>query len=901
MVKIPTYNSRLTPQPTFTKPVAPKGIAENIKSVAEYANAIADERAEIKAYEKGFKQQKENVNNFVANFDDASISGVAFSKGARAAFVSNFKTDAENKLNDFAIKHQYQPDKYKEKFEAYKEKSLANVPAVLLPDVSSWLDGIGSRINRSVIANTNAFNEKQNFVNLSERFELVLPQLSNSIINEGYDTNTAIDLFAELLSNVTTMEEENADPIKISKFKLKMKDEVINSSIINAFNKADDKKQFIADVQKGNISELLTDIKSNFDTSGLKFNENLSSIDATNIGSKLNTILKYDISNSKIERQSYNDDFNLWYNTSLSGLQAGETPSIDVAKSLYFDELKIADFEEKIEIIDTIAPDINTSRYGTLSESQNLFENATNQLTILQNEPASPQRNKDLAILTAKVEGLKKQVDFKQNAINEGDPFKILQSMGFTYSFDNENDIAKAHELVMANVGISAERMLVMPKANLESIKEEFESADNQTNALAIVGRLKGQFGKYTDAFLNDVDFENGYRTVFDFINKEPATAGTLWQSITDKEANETALKNSRADFKTDSDTFNEKFKEVFGESFRGNEDLFNEIYAGAYAYYLKNLATIGDNEKAINNTVNKFNNIGGIYQFVEINDQPVFVPPGVDGNAIKKNVTDMLANPHRYNITSGANFTVQDIVENKDEYTVVIEGGTAKLVQNSNILFAAEIFQKLPSGSKKFVYSDVMVTTDDAYNAETSMIDFDETWSFDKPSNLNNKINRGVAKTKIVESIDSALSPTTIEVDTSTFDKVTQLKEIVYKEVADDDGISYADVFAGDLAVTTRDMQNLNAISLYIKEGELQPYILDYLSTFDYLGKLKNKDVQKEVMKQWKNKDLRIRTTANTESALMTPLQSLTDIVRSIELANDVEEDNFVGVQLTP
>ena len=32
-----------------------------------------------------------------------------------------------------------------------------------------------------------------------------------------------------------------------------------------------------------------------------------------------------------------------------------------------------------------------------------------------------------------------------------------------------------------------------------------------------------------------------------------------------------------------------------------------------------------------------------------------------------------------------------------------------------------------------------------------------------------------------------------------------------------------------------------------------------------------------------------------------MTPLQSLTDIVRSIEIANDVEEDNFVGVELIP
>ena len=203
----------------------------------------------------------------------------------------------------------------------------------------------------------------------------------------------------------------------------------------------------------------------------MKFNESLSSIDATNIGSKLNTILKYDISNSKIERKTYSDDFDIWYNTNLSGLDAGDAPSIDRAKSLYFDEIKLKEFENKIEIIDTIAPDINTSRYGTLSESQNLFENATNQLTILQNEPPSPQRNKDLTILTAKVEGLKKQVDFKQDAINEGNPFKILSSMGFSYSFDNENDIAKAHELVMANVGISAERMLVMPQANLESIQ----------------------------------------------------------------------------------------------------------------------------------------------------------------------------------------------------------------------------------------------------------------------------------------------------------------------------------------------------------------------------------------------------------------------------------------------
>ena len=52
MVKIPTYQSKFTPQPSFTKPVPVKGVAENIQKVANYANSIADAQAEIKAYEK---------------------------------------------------------------------------------------------------------------------------------------------------------------------------------------------------------------------------------------------------------------------------------------------------------------------------------------------------------------------------------------------------------------------------------------------------------------------------------------------------------------------------------------------------------------------------------------------------------------------------------------------------------------------------------------------------------------------------------------------------------------------------------------------------------------------------------------------------------------------------------
>ena len=42
MVKIPTYQSKFTPKPNFTKPVPVKGVVENIQKVANYANSIAD-------------------------------------------------------------------------------------------------------------------------------------------------------------------------------------------------------------------------------------------------------------------------------------------------------------------------------------------------------------------------------------------------------------------------------------------------------------------------------------------------------------------------------------------------------------------------------------------------------------------------------------------------------------------------------------------------------------------------------------------------------------------------------------------------------------------------------------------------------------------------------------------
>lgn len=889
MVRIPTYKSKLTPTPTFTKPQSVRGVAENVEAISNFANKIADEQAEIKAYEKGFKQQSDvGSASFVADDNDAySITGAAYQKGARAALVSDLKNDTENELNQYAIDYQYEPEKYKKNFEAFKTKKLQNIPQILLPEVTNYIDNIGNRLLRNVNANKIAFDRKEQAVSVTNRFEKLLPEISSSIRKDGNDNTTSINLYGELFTDIKVMEEAKFNPTVTNNLKIKLQDEIIKSSLIYAYEQSEDKQKFIADVQKGKVGDILNDVADTYNIENFEFKRALTQTEANSISSNLNTILRYDVNNSKVERQNYNDTFSTWYETSLKGLDAGEQPDITKARNLFFSDEKIDDYNDKIEIVNAIAPDLNSSRFGTLAESQKLLKEANTQNALLLSEPASDERNKDLKINEQKITALASIVDTKQKAINDGDAFKILSLQGITYSFDNEEEIRKTHELVKTNIGVSADRLTVIPKQNLEQYKTEYENASTQEQALATAGKYKAQFGKYTNNFLRDVEFENGSRVVFDFLEAQPSNAGVLWQSIKDAEQNKDALKNSRSDFAGDEKTFADKFKENLGASFRGNEEIYNEIFAGASAYYYKTLATVGDNEKAIQNTIKLFGNEGGIYSYVDINEQPVFIPPNVNGAQIKANVEDMLANPHKYAITSSNTFTLQDIVENKDEYTVVVEGGTAKLIQNSNVLFASEIYQKLPSGPNEYVYSDVLVSTDDGLETETSILDYDETWSFDKPNNVNNKILKNIKQTTTID-LQGFGGAEAQEIPTTAIDKVTQLKELTYKEFADTDGFPYADVFAGDLAVTTQDQQNLNAISLFIKDGDIQPFILEYLGTFDYLGKLRNEKVRNEVLKIWKDDKQRIRTTRNVESILMSPLHSLTDIVRDIEVPTD-------------
>ena len=896
MVKIPTFESKLTPTASFTRPQQMVGAVESVNAIAKYANTVADQQTEVSAYEKGFAEQVANKENYVAQEDTYSIANTAYKKGAQAAFVSNVKTETESNLSQFALDNQYDVESYKTKSQEYKSSLLAKVPQSLLPQVSVYLDNLDSRYSRSIEQNSKEYSNKTNLVSIANRVDNLLPQLSSSIKTNGLNTNTSVNIYGEMITSIKALEESRANPTTINNLKIKLKDEVILSTIIGEFQKSDDKQAFIAKIQKGDVKDLLTEINDDYKVSGIEYGDAISLTDSMKYANNLNTLLKYDVATKKIDRQKFENSFDNYYKLSLTGDKAGDKPDLETARKLYFSEEKILEYQSKLDIIDIVAADVNKSKYGTLAESQNTLKESQSVLSIINNTAPSEERNKNLTIQQTKIASLQKVLEFKQQAIKEGDPYKILSSQGIQYSFNDEQDIATAHELVKSNVGINANRFSIMPKANLEVFKSEYKTADSQSAALGLIGRYKQQFGKYTPQFLRDAELTAGDRVVFDFADKRQADAGVIWQGLKDVEILKKSLGNSRADFATDEKAFADKFKLTYGKSFNGNEKVYNEIYNGAYAYYLKNLSVVGNNNTAIGNTIKLFGNEGGVYNYVTINNQSVFIPPNVNGNALKANVEDMFANPHRYAITSSNGFTLQDIVDNKEEYTVVIDGGTAKVVQNSNVLFSSEIYQKLPSGSKEFVYSDAMITMEDGVSSETTMLDFDATWSFDKKANLNSKIDSQIKDTKfekggrtIVFGVDSYKPDK--NVNTTFNEKVSQLKEIVYKEIATKEGMSYLDVFSGDIAVTTRDQQNLNAISFYIKDSKKIPsYVLDYLSEFDYLKNLKNVDVREKLQTAWADKRNKVRATANTESIVMSPLHSITDIIRSIESINYVE-----------
>ena len=147
------------------------------------------------------------------------------------------------------------------------------------------------------------------------------------------------NFYADVISNIKALEEQNANPTTILRLKKSLRNEIVSSSLINEFNKADDKQQFIENVRDGKIETLLTDINDTFKVEGFETGLALTNAEGVKYANQLNTLLRYDIASGNVERQTFATSFKNWYETSLLGLDAGDTPNIEDAKALFFNDV----------------------------------------------------------------------------------------------------------------------------------------------------------------------------------------------------------------------------------------------------------------------------------------------------------------------------------------------------------------------------------------------------------------------------------------------------------------------------------------------------------------------------------------------------------------------------------
>ena len=57
----------------------------------------------------------------------------------------------------------------------------------------------------------------------------------------------------------------------------------------------------------------------------------MTNAEGVKYANQLNTLLRYDIASNNVERQTFATSFKNWYETSLQGLDAGDTPNIEDA------------------------------------------------------------------------------------------------------------------------------------------------------------------------------------------------------------------------------------------------------------------------------------------------------------------------------------------------------------------------------------------------------------------------------------------------------------------------------------------------------------------------------------------------------------------------------------------
>jgi len=252
--------------------------------------------------------------------------------------------------------------------------------------------------------------------------------------------------------------------------------------------------------------------------------------------------------------------------------------------------------------------------------------------------------------------------------------------------------------------------------------------------------------------------------------------------------------------------------------------------------------------------------------------------------------LNDVLNNPQDYPIFSNnPNFTISDMVEHKDNYRFVIQGNQIFMVPEDTNLLMAPVYMKTPSGENELNKTVVTLDVTNSATATTETNDVELTQVFAKPDDWNTTFLEEMGDTKTVKAPeredgaggrkdrrDNKFVDKQVPLEGN--DKVDLLYEAFFEETQTSDGkIKYFDIHAEELTLDSEDQKRLHAISFYIRDGEIESWMLDWLSdnNIQRLGDaLSNPTIKRLVMEGWADNNK--RTFKGEYGGEMTPLRAL-------------------------
>ncbi len=925
--------SRLAPRNNFALPYQEGNAAiKMVDNVTKIANNLADKQTIDAAYDRGLRTQQDSESYVAKQGTPFTLAGTAFQKGANVAYVNSKTIELGKELKQIATDNPLNNDKFMAKAEEYKTKWSEDLPSNLQAALTEKFNNEQARLGTLIQTNLQ-LDERNTQINThKEKYGLTMQKIKGAI--ETGNTIGLPEYFAELQSEYETFDSVYQVGSNNQNARAQVTQLTIAKAILEQEYKNSDTAGRIKiknQLQNGTYTfgELGEEYASVI-PGGLKFGvkdttDLLDVIDKTDkvitdafgdARGEMNKMLantNKKISEAKTTRfVSFAEGPDGFEKTVIE--QQQDAIDVDRLRELKYTETEIADILDKRAQAEAIGSITFRATVLSMPHSIGLITELENALTELESSNLSAdEKIKSKALINKQIKAVE-QIR-KQKIEILSDPSKdiaayVIENLGLEQDeslFSDEGLIAfRKRTEQYFNTPASLVNMMPLSVAN--TVTSNILGGANADEMINAVGNAKAQYPEnfnnlikkasrsseepQTDALLVAADVldtdENTARLMFDAISQYnvnlEASGGKLPAGV--DAGVDTWIKNTVGDIYKNGGAYFE---------LTGAETDLGESHRAMYkVMFTKYFALHGDEEQAHRLTQEQMNKS---FKTIDMPNgkQALFsnamVKTKADEEQITSLVEDIMNNPARYSGITGANDGYEDFVNNTDQFIFVSKNGGIQVLDENGTQI---MFQKLPSGADEYVYADMTVTPPGFRKAPAVYEDAEKTWVTEL--NLKTKeFEKNYDPLEFVETYDET-GDGGFQRTKTVNEKMTDYTEHYLKTLPLENRKGYKDWMIGELDPDKAKIPELKAISIAMVNGDLQDWQLEWLgNNIDHLKELRNGYARKKILKIYKDSGLLQLPSNNDAPITMSPLQSLTVVVR------DLTSDDYLEFRPAP